>query len=280
MMIRPAVAILIATMAVATSACSSTGSTATVSPATAPASASAAPAASPAATARPSTPASPPALRVTGLEVKADPADHIGACPIEIAFSAHISVAGSGTVSYKWISSDGDASEVKTLTFPGTGSQDVTSTWTVNRDTVPTHAGWSSIDIISPASAAANSSPSAQAAFVFTCDADDDVEAIGFGIGGSDADCSIAKNARTFAPTDPVRMVANWWPSLASGTIVTIRLTRNGELVDGYPVTTNLHESTKCVHGPVSQGFLPVGHYRMDVMPDTARAIGAEFDVK
>ena len=38
--------------------------------------------------------------------------------------------------------------------------------------------------------------------------------------------------------------------------------------------------STKCLHGSVSPGFLPVGHYRMDVMPDTARAIGGEFDVK
>ena len=278
MNVRREVAILVATVTVAAIGCGSPSPAATDGSPTAPSAVASAP---PAASPLPS--ASPPpaaALRVTALDVSANPADHVGACPLEITFSARISVAGAGTVSYKWVSSDGDASDVKTLTFARSGSQDVTSTWTVNRDTVPTHAGWSSVDIVSPASPATNGSPTSQAAFVFTCDADDDIEAIGFGIGGSDADCSIAKNARTFAPTDPVRMVANWWPSLASGTVVTIRLTRDGELVDGYPVTTTLNVSTKCIHGAVSQGFLAAGHYRLDAAPDTARAIGGEFDVK
>jgi hypothetical protein len=30
----------------------------------------------------------------------------------------------------------------------------------------------------------------------------------------------------------------------------------------------------------VSQGYLAPGHYRLDLAPDTARAIGGEFDVK
>lgn len=274
MQMRRGVALLVATVSVVAVACGSSSPAAAVS--------------TPAASTIPTPPAASPTpvvesaapLRVVALDLTANPADHVGACPIEITFSAHISVTGAGTVSYKWISSDGDASDVKTLTFTGPGSRNISSTWTVNRDTVPTHAGWSSIDIISPASAAASSSPSAQAAFVFTCDADDDIEAIGFGIGGSDADCSIAKILKTFAPTDPVRVVANYWPSLAAGTKVTFQLSRDDVPVDGYPLTITLHETSKCVRGTVSPGVLPPGHYRLDVIPDNARAVSGEFDTK
>ena len=277
-MIRRDIALLIANVAVVAMGC---GSGPPAAASTAPASASASAPASVAPSVPPTASPTDTPLRVVSVAITANPADHIGACPVEITFSARISVAGGpGTVSYKWSSSDGDASDAKTLTFAGKGSQDVSSSWTVNRDTVPTHAGWSSIDILTPASASANSSPSARAAFAFTCDADDDVETIGFGIGGSDADCSIAKSMRTFATTDPVRVVATWRPSLSAGTAVSIRLERDGVLVDGYPVTSTFDKSTKCVHGLVSQRFLPVGHYRMDFAPDTARAIGAEFDIK
>ena len=109
---------------------------------------------------------------------------------------------------------------------------------------------------------------------------DNDIEAIGFGIGGSDADCSIAKPLETFTSTDHIRMVASYWPSLQAGTVVTFSLTREGSLIDGYPVTTTLDVATKCVHGNISNGHLVAGHYRLDVAPDTARAISAEFDVR
>ena len=79
---------------------------------------------------------------------------------------------------------------------------------------------------------------------------------------------------------DHIRMVANYWPSLQAGTVVVFSLRREGVLVDGYPVTTKLDVSTKCVHGNVSNGHMAVGHYRLDVEPDTARAIAAEFDVR
>lgn len=279
MMVRSEIGLVIVAVAMVATACGSPAPVASTGSAPASGPASGPPSIPPSETSTASP--IPAALRVVGVEVTADPAGHIGACPLEITFSARISVAGgAGSVAFKWISSDGDASDMKTMAFAGPGSQVVTSTWTVDRDTVPTHAGWSSVEIISPTSPSASSFPSAQAPFVFTCDADDDIEAIGFGIGGSDADCSIAKNARTFAPTDPVRMVANWWPSLAAGTVVTVRLERDGELVDGYPVTSTFHELTKCVHGTVSRGFLAPGHYRIDLAPDTARAIGGDFDIK
>jgi hypothetical protein len=283
-MVRRDVAVLIATVSLA-AACGSPSSPPTGASPTGPsAPVSASPASPPSASsgsvATPS-PAGSPTFHVVGLRLGATPAHHIGACPVKITFTATVdATGGEGTVSYRWLSSDGDASPTKTLHFdrPGTITQE--SDWTVNPTSMPTHAGWSSIELIDTPSSLPDGETSARADFVFTCDTDDDIEAIGFGIGGSDADCSIAKNGRTFASTDPVRMVANWWPSVATGTVVTIRLTRDGELVDGYPVTTNLHESTHCIHGAVSQGFLAVGHYRIDLAPDTARAINGEFDVK
>ena len=284
-MVRRDVAILIATVSLAATACGSSSPPSTgASPAgpSAPVNASPAgpPNASPAGVATPS-PAGSETFHVVGLALRATPADHIGTCPVKITFTATVDAAGGeGTVSYRWLSSDGDASPTKTLHFdrPSTITQD--SDWTVNPTSMPTHAGWSSIELIDTPSSLPDGATSARADFAFTCDTDDDVQAIGFGIGGSDADCSIAKSGRTFGSTDAVRMVANWWPSLAAGSVVTIRLTRDGKLVDGYPVTTNLHESTKCIHGSVSQGFLAVGHYRLEVAPDTARAVGGEFDVK
>jgi hypothetical protein len=225
-------------------------------------------------------PAGSAAFRVVELGLRADPANHVGACPVEITFTATVDATGAGTATYRWLSSDGDASPPKTIAFERPGPVKVESTWTVNPRDTPTHAGWSSIELIDTPSTLNGGATSARADFAFTCDTDDDVEAIGFGIGGSDADCSIAKPMRTFAPTDPIRVVANWWPSLPAGTVVTIRLTREGEPVDGYPVTTSFKDSTKCVFGTVWEGILPVGHYRLEVAPDTARAIGGEFDVK
>jgi hypothetical protein len=219
-------------------------------------------------------------FHVVGLELRADPADHIGPCPIVITFTATVAADRAGSATYRWLSSDGDASAPKAIVFARPGPITVTSTWRVSPEDVPTHAGWSSIELLDTPSGLPDGATSARADFAFTCDTDDDIESIGFGIGGSDANCSIAKPMLTFAPTDPVRMVANWWPALASGTVVTIRLVRDGDGVYGYPVTTTFHESTKCVHGSVSPGFLQTGHYRLDVEPDTARAVGGEFDVK
>ena len=276
MMVRRDLAILIAIVSLAAAACGSPSPAATSSstPSSSPdANASTANIPSP-------SPTGSAAFRVVGLELRADPADHVGACPVTITFSATVEADGAGTATYRWVSSDGDASPTKTLPFDRPGPLTVTSTWTVDPSHVPTHAGSSSIELIDTPSTLPGGATSARADFAFTCDADDDVQAIGFGIGGSNADCSIAKNARTFGTTDPIRMVANWWPSLAAGTVVTIRLTRDGELVDGYPMTTSFNELTKCVYGSVSAGFLPVGHYRLEVAPDTARAVGGEFDVK
>ena len=238
--------------------------------------ASASPVASPAAS-----PQASAGFRVVGLDVTADPANPTAACPIKIVFSGRITVAGgSGTVRFKWVSSDGDESPVATKNFSGPGSYDSSTTWTVDEATVPSGAGWSSIEIVDPVGPGSLTA-SDHASFTFTC-GDSGFETIGFGIGGSDADCSILKPGRTFATTDKIRVVATWSPSLRAGTVVTFTLWRDDIVVDGYPAHVTYNVSTKCVHGNVSQGggTAAVGHYRFEASPDTARAVSGEFDVK
>jgi hypothetical protein len=103
-------------------------------------------------------------------------------------------------------------------------------------------------------------------------------ETIGFGLGGSG--CTIAKLMTTFATDDPIRVNAEYTPSLPAGTVVTIDLSRDGFDVPGYPHSLTFKTATKCIYGNISPGTLPTGHYRMDVAPDSAPAISGEFDTK
>lgn len=103
-------------------------------------------------------------------------------------------------------------------------------------------------------------------------------ETIGFGLGGSE--CTIATLMETFAPDDPIRVNAEYTPSLPAGTVVTIDLSRDGTEVRGYPQTVTFKTATKCVYGSISPGTLPAGHYRLEVVPDSAPAITGEFDTK
>ena len=272
-------AVLVASITLAVVGCSSSGAPAAqASPAGPPSQAQV--------TAEPSLPTKSAAAAVAPIKVvdvvlRADPVAHVGKCPVEITFSGAVSVTGGpGTVTYRWVSSDGDRSPSETLEFDGPGSKDVSSTWTVDPASMPTHAGWSSIEIVEPSSALASAADSSHADFSFTCDTDADIESIAFGLTGSDADCAVDAPSHTFAPADPIHMVATYSPALSAGTVVTVRLTRGDILVDGYPVTIPLDVATKCVFGSVTPGTLPAGHYRLDVIPDTARAVTGEFDTK
>jgi hypothetical protein len=100
-------------------------------------------------------------------------------------------------------------------------------------------------------------------------------ETLDVGLGGSQ--CTIDTQMRTFAPDDPVRVNANYTPSLPAGTTVTIHLTRDGIEVPGYPVTVTYETATNCVYGDVSPGTLPPGRYRWEAVPDSAPTIAAEF---
>ncbi len=64
--------------------------------------------------------------------LRADPFDYSGPCPVKITFSGRISVAGGGgTVSYKFLRSDGASAPIQTLPFTEAGSKDVSETWTL-----------------------------------------------------------------------------------------------------------------------------------------------------
>ena len=100
-------------------------------------------------------------------------------------------------------------------------------------------------------------------------------EMLGFGLGGSQ--CTIDTLMRTFAPDDPIRVNADYIPSLPAGTTVTIHLTRDGIEVPGYPVSVTYETGTDCVHGSVSPGTLPPGRYHWEAVPDSAPAVGGDF---
>jgi hypothetical protein len=100
-------------------------------------------------------------------------------------------------------------------------------------------------------------------------------EIIGFGLGGSE--CTIETPMWTFAPDDPIRVNAKYTPSLPAGTTVTIHLTRDGIEAPGYPQTVTFEIATDCVYGDVWHGTLAPGRYRLEVVPDSAPTIGAEF---
>jgi len=97
--------------------------------------------------------------------VRVDPSGGPVACPKTITFTARISaIQGSGTVSYRWLRSDGASAPVQTLVFDGPGSQDVTETWRRGGDPGAAISGWEGVRILSPAGATSD-----KANFELTC---------------------------------------------------------------------------------------------------------------
>ena len=288
-MLSRRVAIVVAAVSVVAAGCASAGadqpagSEAAGVPSGAPSAvqlSEASPSPSPASASPTARPSARP-IEISSVTVSADPAEPSGACPLKITFTATITAIGAGDVSYRWRSSDGDVSPVKSVTFKGAPTMTVSATWTVDAKGLPTHAGWSTIELINPTPGSSLVWPEATPApFAFTCNSDNDIEAIGFGIGGSDEDCSIKEHLETFDSNDRIRVVADWWPSLKAGTTVTFSLSHDGVLVEGYPLHEKYDVSTKCVHGNVSPGFLPAGSYRLDIEPDAARAVSGTFTVR
>ena len=95
----------------------------------------------------------PTEFRVVEVFLRADPFDHVGPCPVTITFSGRISVVGgSGTVSYKFLRSDGASAPIQTLTFDGPGSKNVSNTWRLGATTsrFNPYNGWEAIKIFDP----------------------------------------------------------------------------------------------------------------------------------
>jgi hypothetical protein len=104
-------------------------------------------------------PVAPSGLRVIEVRLRADPSDYTGRCPVRIRFSGRISVVGgSGTVSYRFLRSDGASAPVQTLRFDGAGSKDIAGTWELGAATprFQPFSGWQSIKILEPTETESN----------------------------------------------------------------------------------------------------------------------------
>jgi hypothetical protein len=102
-------------------------------------------------------------LQVVEAILRADPFDYVGPCPARITFSGRISVTGSGTVSYRFLRSDGASAPIQTLTFDGSGSQDISTTWDLGGAGF-NYSGWEQIQILEPQALTSN-----QATFSIQC---------------------------------------------------------------------------------------------------------------
>jgi hypothetical protein len=95
----------------------------------------------------PVNPNPPTAFHVIEAILRADPSDYTGPKPARIQFHGRISaVGGSGTVSFRFIRSDGASAPVQTVTFDGPGSKDVATEWQLSGD----YQGWEAIKTIDP----------------------------------------------------------------------------------------------------------------------------------
>jgi hypothetical protein len=100
-------------------------------------------------------------FRLVEVILRADPFDYSGVCPVKVTFSGRISVAGgSGNVSYRFLRSDNASAPVQALTFTGSGSQDVSTTWTLSGS----YSGWQAIEVLDP-----EGRQSDKATFTITC---------------------------------------------------------------------------------------------------------------
>ena len=89
----------------------------------------------------------PLSFRVTKATLRANPAEYIGPCPVEIKFNAKISVTGGeGKVVFQILRSDNVPAPAVTIVFPKSGSRDTTYSWHPNENFL----GWHQIKIKAP----------------------------------------------------------------------------------------------------------------------------------
>lgn len=111
----------------------------------------------------PSPSPTPVTFSVTAVSASVSPTNYSGACPKKFDFIGNISVNAAGTVTYKWIRSDGATAPTQSLTFGGAGSQAVTTSWTLG-GAGKTYTHWEKVQILTP-----NSIESNQATFNLAC---------------------------------------------------------------------------------------------------------------
>ena len=92
-----------------------------------------------------------PGFHVVEVSLRADPFDYEGPCPVTVVFSGRISVAGgAGTVSYRFLRSDGASAPIQNLVFDAPTTKDVEDIWTLGGPEKTYTGGWEAIKIYDP----------------------------------------------------------------------------------------------------------------------------------
>jgi hypothetical protein len=105
----------------------------------------------PSITPTPSLPPTTEPFHVAGVSVSVDQPIINGSCPAVFTFTATVSANDAGTVSYRWVKSDGTGSSTpQTITFDGAGEQTVSTTWNLGSTGFSLTDGWEKIQILSP----------------------------------------------------------------------------------------------------------------------------------
>lgn len=90
-----------------------------------------------------------------------------------------------------------------------------------------------------------------------------DVSTLDFGVGGNG--CDLERSARAFSSADSIVAAAEFMPPIATGSTITIRLTRDGTMVADYPVVQVADEPWPCVYGLVESPPIAPGRYRWEI---------------
>ena len=100
--------------------------------------------------ATPPTPPPTPAFQVTGVSVSVSPSIYTGLCPAHFSCTVTITTNGPGTVTYRWVRSDG-TSPNQTMVFTSAGSQTAQTGWSP-----PPGTAGLRVEILSPNSMISN----------------------------------------------------------------------------------------------------------------------------
>ena len=103
----------------------------------------------------------PASFNVIQITANSSPATYSGTCSKDVTFYGTITTNGKGSVTYKWIRSDGSDSSDKTLSFDFASSKNVDSD---TRGFGGSASGWDALRVTSP-----NSKDSNQANFSVSC---------------------------------------------------------------------------------------------------------------
>jgi hypothetical protein len=100
----------------------------------------------------------PTTFKVTNLTINSSPANYAGSCPKDVTFYATITTNGAGSVTYRWVRSDGTETGENSISFDFASSKSVENTWSRSS------SGWEKLKITSP-----TSFESSQATFNISC---------------------------------------------------------------------------------------------------------------